>query len=126
MGRSVMQEILIAYTMGLRDQYKISETKKKKNRTRKITWYTPPYNQSVKTNITKEFLKILDKSFPADNPLRKIFNKNTVKISYSTTRNISSIIASHNRKLLNPKTNNKQEMQLQRSRNGRYYWYRYH
>ena len=78
---------------------------KKRKRTRNITWYTPPYNQNVKTNLTKEFLKILDTSFPADNPLRKIFNKNTVKISYSTTKNISRIIAAHNRKLINPKTN---------------------
>ena len=72
----------------------------KRKRTRNITWFTPPFNQEVKTNITKEFLKILNKSFPEGNPLRKIFNKNTIKISYSTTKNMSQIIAAHNRKII--------------------------
>ena len=77
-----------------------SNKKKNRKRSRNITWFTPPYNQEVKTNITKEFLKILNKSFPEDNPLKKIFNKNTVKISYSTTKNVSRIIAAHNRQVI--------------------------
>ena len=59
----------------------------------------------MKTNITKKFVQILEKCFPQGNPLRKIFNKNTVKISYSTTKNITSIIAAHNRKVLKPPSN---------------------
>ena len=35
--------------------------------------------------------------------MHKIFNRNTVKISYSCLRNISSIISSHNRNILSPK-----------------------
>ena len=35
--------------------------------------------------------------------MHEIFNRNTVKISYSCLRNISSIISSHNRKILSPK-----------------------
>ena len=43
------------------------------------------------------------KNFPKTNPLSKIFNKNTVKISYSCTRNIKSIISGHSKQLLHPK-----------------------
>ena len=35
--------------------------------------------------------------------MHKIFNSNTVKISYSCLRNISSIKSSHNRNILSPK-----------------------
>ena len=41
--------------------------------------------------------------FPRNNIFHKIFNKNTIKISYSCMRNISSIIASHNKSILHPK-----------------------
>ena len=35
--------------------------------------------------------------------MHKIFNRNTIKISYSCLRNISSIISSHNGNILSPK-----------------------
>ena len=35
-----------------------------KNRKRKVIWFNPPYNSAVKTNIAKEFLKLVDKHFP--------------------------------------------------------------
>ena len=35
--------------------------------------------------------------------MHKIFNRNTVKISYSCLKNVSSIISSHNRNILSPK-----------------------
>ena len=35
--------------------------------------------------------------------MHKIFNRNTIKISYSCLRNISSIKSSHNRNILSPK-----------------------
>ena len=55
---------------------------------------------NVETNIGKTFLKLVKKHFPRKNSFHKIFNKNTVKISYSCMRNISSIIASHNKSIL--------------------------
>ena len=42
---------------------------KKKNRKRPITWFNPPFSMNVRTNIGKEFLNLLDKAFPPDNPL---------------------------------------------------------
>ena len=79
---------------------------KKRNRQRKIIWYNPPYNNNVQTNIGKNFLKIINKCFDKKNPLSKIFNKNTVKISYSTMPNMKNKIDAHNKKLLTKNTHN--------------------
>ena len=54
-----------------------------KQRKRKIIWYNPPYSANIKRNIGKTFLNLMKKHFPKTNKLHKIFNKNTVKISYS-------------------------------------------
>ena len=45
----------------------------------------------------------LDIHFPNSNKLHKIFNRNTVKISYCCTENLSSIIQTHNQKVTNVK-----------------------
>ncbi len=55
---------------------------------------------NVATNIGREFLQILSRNFPANHKYHKIFNKNTVKISYSCMPNMNSVIKSHNSKLL--------------------------
>ena len=47
---------------------------------------------------------MLKKHFPKANPLSKIFNKNTTKISFSCTRNMKSIISSHKKQILTPKS----------------------
>ena len=75
----------------------------KRKRRRKIIWFNPPVSLSVKTNTGKLFFKMLKKHFPKANPLSKIFNKNTIKISYSCTRNMKSIISSHNKQILTSK-----------------------
>ena len=48
---------------------------------RDITWYNPPLSQNVATNIGKTFWKTLDKEFPVDYVLHKIFNKKMSKLS---------------------------------------------
>ena len=73
---------------------------KKRNRGRNVTWYNPPYNMTLKTNIGKDFLKLIDKHFPRNHVLNPIINRKTVKISYSCSPNIDSIISSHNKKVL--------------------------
>ena len=80
-----------------------NNSERKKTRKRKIIWFNPPYSINVETNIGKTFLKLVKKHFPRNNSFHKIFNKNTIKISYSCMRNISSIIASHNKSILRPK-----------------------
>ena len=66
-------------------------------------WYNPPYNCTVGTNVGKEFLKLIDECFPPGHKLHKIFNRRSVKVSYSTTPNVAQIIAAKNKKLLKPK-----------------------
>ena len=53
----------------------------------------------TKTNFGKQFLQILDKSFPKGHRLNKLLNRRTVKLSYSCTKNMNSIISNHNRKV---------------------------
>ena len=72
--------------------------KKQKNRKRKIIWFNPPFSKSVKSNIGRIFLRLLSKHFPRNHTMRKIFNRNTVKISYSCLGNISFNVSSQNRK----------------------------
>ena len=93
----------LSYT-GPRVNNNVDENRAGKNRKRKIIWYNPPFSQNVKTNIGKEFLKLIRKHFPPRNELNKIFNKNTVKISYSCMRNVNSIISAHNKKVISPST----------------------
>ena len=71
---------------------------------RKIIWFNPPYSKNVKTNLGKVFLKLLKKHFPTSHILHKVFNKNTEKISYSCMKSINSVISSHNKNILNPRT----------------------
>ena len=83
----------------------------KRRRTRNITWFNPPYSKNVATNIGRTFFNILEAEFPKDSKLNKIFNRNTIKLSYSCMPNIASIINKHNKKLLrqaapNNNTNN--------------------
>ena len=84
------------------------ENKPKHYRGRNIIWFNPPYNRNVITKVAKRFLNLLDHHFQKSNKLHKIFNRNTVKRSYSCTENISSIISSYNKKLMKnnaPNTN---------------------
>lgn len=61
----------------------------KKNRSRKIIWYNPPFSKNVKTNIGANFLKLISKHFPKGSKLHKIFNKNTAKRNPSKKRAIA-------------------------------------
>ena len=68
-----------------------------------MIWFNPPHYMNVETNIGKTFLKLVKKHFPRNNSFHKLFNKNTIKISYSQMRNISLVIASNNKSILRPK-----------------------
>ena len=72
------------------------EHQEKKKRKRNVIWYNPPYSVNVKTNIGKVFFKLLHKHFLKTHKFYKVFNKNTVKLSYSSMHNMASIITSHN------------------------------
>ena len=72
----------------------------KRRRKRNIIWFNPPFNKAVQTNIAKRFLKLIDKHFPRHHKYRKLFNRNTVKVSYSCTTNMKAIIDGHNKSIL--------------------------
>ena len=81
-------------------EYSKPPESKQKNRKKNITWFNPPFSLNVKTNIGREFLSLVDRAFPPDNPLSKLFNRQTVKVSYKRMPNLSQAVAGHNAKLL--------------------------
>jgi hypothetical protein len=78
---------------------------KKRSRQRNITYFNPPYSVNVETNIGKKFLDLVDRCFPPRHKLRSIFNRNTLKLSYSCMPSMGSAITGHNSKILNEKNN---------------------
>ena len=81
-------------------QMTFNNAKPKQQIYRKIIWFNPPYNQNVKTNIGRSFLRLIDKHFPRHHKLYKIFNRNTLKLSYSCTSNMENFVKQHNSRIL--------------------------
>ena len=73
-----------------------------KNKTikRKIIWFNSPFNINVATNLAKTFLTLIDKHFPKNKKLSKIFNRNTIKVSDSCLPNVKQTISNNNHRLL--------------------------
>ena len=68
---------------GYRKTLKYTSPKSKpKHRNRNITWFNPPYNKCVISNISRDFLNLISKHFPNHSLLAKIFNRNNIKLSY--------------------------------------------
>ena len=63
-------------------------TKRKKTQRNNILCYNPPFSKNVGTNIGHRFLALVDNHFPRDHKLRKIFNRNTIKISTADTSSL--------------------------------------
>ena len=87
------------------DQFNSTSKNRSRNRTRKIIWFNPPFNDEVTTNIGKEFFTLLNKHFPPSNKYHKIFNKNNIKLSYSCMPNVKSIINKQNTSRVNNSDN---------------------
>ena len=108
--KEVYQEALkkAGYKYKLNYTHGQSENKRKtRDRARDICWFNPPWSHNVKTPVGKMFLELLDLHFPRSHPLHKKFNRNTVKMSYCTCRNLGNHITSHNKKVLQPKVKQK-------------------
>lgn len=80
---------------------------RKRKRERHVIWFTPPFSRNVRTNVGKQFLKLVSKHFPRGSSLHKLFNKNTVKMGYSCTRNMATLIKNRNAALLKPAARDK-------------------
>ena len=104
-AKAVYQEALSknGYTHTLQYQPNLTPTPRR-NRKRNIIWFNPPFSEIVQTNIGRKFLNLIGKHFPRGSRLAKIFNRNTLKISYGCMPNINSFINAHNRAILNEST----------------------
>ena len=85
------------YNCNLKYINNISE--KSKTRKQNIIWLNPHFSQSVATNVAKIFLQMIRNHFPRSCKLHKVFNSNTVKVSYSSMNDVSKIIKGHNKKV---------------------------
>ena len=72
-------------------KYTNNKSEKPKTRKRNIISFNPPFTKSFSTNVAKTFLQLVTKHFPRTRKLQKIFNRNTVKVSYSCMNNMSYI-----------------------------------
>ena len=75
-----------SYKVNLKFTTKATATQKK-IRQRNIIWLYPPFSRSFKANVENIFFRLLDKHFLRTNRLYKIFNHNTVNVSYSCMKN---------------------------------------
>ena len=55
--------------------------------------------------ITEIFLWLISRYFPKSHSLHKMFNRNTVKVSYSCMQNMSKIYRGHNSKITSTSCN---------------------
>ena len=78
-----------------------TNSSKKPNRRRNITWFNPPYSSNVATNVGAKVLRLVDACFPSCHPLSKIINRNTVKVSYRCMPNMGKVLSRHNTKIAN-------------------------
>ena len=76
-----------------------------KNCSRNIIWFNPPFSKNVNTNVGKQFLNLIDYHFLFHHNFHKIFNRNSVKVSYSCMPNMKDIINSHNHHILQKNAN---------------------
>ena len=74
--------------------------KKKKKKKCNIIWFNPSYSHSHKTDNFRRFIKLISKNFPLNHKFVKIFNKSTIKLTYSYMPNIRLKINGHNKKIL--------------------------
>ena len=82
---------------------------KKKQRVRNRIWFNPPFCKSVKGSLKRTFIELVKKHFNKNNPLYKILNVHKIGFSYSCMQNMKSIIASHNKKILENKDDSKSD-----------------
>ena len=103
----------IEYEANANESENVVSRDARRNRGRNIIWFNPPYCKSVETKVGRVFLNLIDKHFGANHKYHKIFNRNTIKVSYSCMDSMENVIKQHNRKIL------KKEKPIQRSCNCR-------
>ena len=114
-SKKIFDEEIVPYKNALAEsgytsqiQYKEPvEESTSQNRARKIMYFNPPFCKSVKTKVGRVFRNLIEKHF-ANSKMKSVFNKNNLKISYSTMPNMKQHIDKHNNKIIkqaDPKEN---------------------
>ena len=80
-----------------------TQSSRKRKCGRDIIWFYLPYSANVRTNIGGQFLALVGKHFPKNAKLRKLFNRNTLKVGYSCMPSMETRIKGHNKKMMQPK-----------------------
>ena len=86
----------------------------RKNRKCNIIQFNSSYSKSHKTNIGKYIFRLLNNHFPPSHKLCKIFNKNTLKPSYSCMANLKANIDEHSKKIVQNTRPPKTKLSLKR------------
>ena len=117
--QTALQESGHRYQLKYEERSSSTETDNNNQRKRKrnITWFNPPFDRQVKTNIGKAFFKIVNDCFPNEHILHKIFNRNTLKISYSCMPNIKDHIDAHNKRQMKKEQTQENECNCRRKDN---------
>ena len=76
------------YNCSLKYENQPEENRRRKRRKRRVTWFNPPFCISVKTDVAKQFLALINKHFPKNHKCRPIINRSTVKVSYCCMTNV--------------------------------------
>ena len=71
----------------------------RRKRQRNVIWFNPPYDKTVETKVGRIFLGLIDKHFGRNHRYHKIFNRNTIKVSYSCMDSMDKLIKQHNIKV---------------------------
>ena len=79
--------------------------KRKKKLLKNFVWFNPSFSKNVSKNFTKKFLSLINKHFSKSPHLKKIGNKNYVKVSYNCTENIYTFMQRHNAKIKSQENN---------------------
>ena len=70
-------------------QYTGKTVAKKRSRRMNVIWFNLPWNDEVSTNVAKKCLAMIDTP--------SLFNRSTVKVSYSSMPNMAKIILGYNK-----------------------------
>ena len=83
-----------------KDVHQPENSSTKRKRKKSVIWYNPPFSRIIKTNIGKEYIRLIRKWFMSNPLLKSKFNTATMKVSYSACNNIKHYINGHNKKIL--------------------------
>lgn len=76
----------------------INQTKRKRKKT--ICYFNPPFSRIIKTNLGKEYIRLVKKWFMSNPSMKSEFNTSTMKVSYSACSKMKDFINGHNKMIL--------------------------